>query len=192
MADSITIQEQQWPANSPEGTPSSTHQHHYVPPASPMRLAALRRASSRNPTIAEPRTKTMTTQSSTSNAENDQLATILSRAPGAEPGIDARKASAQRAYSHIHEDCEIEVIDYSSENIKFRQFHNDSFLEFLESNESVRRTDTKVRWINIGVSPIYPSNTRASYSRNLIHLLGNIMGHYECPCLKIPITSTVG
>jgi hypothetical protein len=97
----------------------------------------------------------MTTQSSTSN---EHLATMLSRAPGAEPGIDPRKESAQRAYAHIHEDCEIEVIDYSSENIKFRQYHNASFLEFLESQEGMRRPDTKVRWLNIGVRPIYASN----------------------------------
>lgn len=187
--DSITIQEQQRPA-SPELTASPTQEQHHVAPTSLTRLASARKRAVA--TATSPRTTALTTRSSTSNAENEQLDTMLSRAPGAEPGIDPRKESAQRAYGHIHEDCEIEVIDYSSENIKFHQFHNTSFLEFLESKEGVRQPDTKVRWLNIGVRPIYASNTRASYSRILIHPLGNIMGHYQCPCLKISTTPTGG
>jgi hypothetical protein len=74
----------------------------------------------------------------------------LHRIPGAEPGIDPRRESAKRAYAHIHEECEIEVVDYSAEHVSFRQFNNNSFLEFLKTAD--RKPSTKVRWINVGVS----------------------------------------
>jgi hypothetical protein len=64
-----------------------------------------------------------------------------------------RRPAARRAYAHIHESCEIEVIDYSTERIKFRQFNNESFLDFLQTTD--RTPPMKVRWINIGVSVLY-------------------------------------
>lgn len=85
----------------------------------------------------------------------DRLDPHMVRSPGAEPGIDVRRASAIRAYRHISEECEIEVIDYSSERIKFRQFKNRSFLEFLHSKDGTREPDMEVRWINVAVSSPY-------------------------------------
>lgn len=74
----------------------------------------------------------------------------LHRLPGAEPGVDPRRESAKKAYAHIHEECEIEVVDYSAEHVRFRQYNNSSFLEFLKTAE--RNPPMKVRWINVGVS----------------------------------------
>ena len=74
----------------------------------------------------------------------------LHRIPGAEPGIDPRRESAKRTYAHIHEECEIEVVDYSAEHVTFRQYDNSSFLEFLKTAD--RNPPMKVRWINVGVS----------------------------------------
>lgn len=81
----------------------------------------------------------------------DTLVEPLHRVPGSEPGIDPRRESVKRAYAYIHEACEVEVIDYCSEHVKFRQFGNESFLEFLKTTE--RKPPMKVRWINIaGIS----------------------------------------
>jgi hypothetical protein len=73
------------------------------------------------------------------------------RLAGSEPGADPRRAWAQSAYSGIHEKCEIEVIDYSNEDVSFRQMDNKQFLQYLEGKEFVRHPSTAVRWINIGV-----------------------------------------
>ncbi|CAG7853903.1 SubName: Full=Related to Mg2 transporter protein, CorA-like {ECO:0000313/EMBL:CCA67920.1} [Serendipita indica DSM 11827] len=73
------------------------------------------------------------------------------RAPGAEPGLDPRRESTNRAYAHIKEDCEIEVVDYSEDRVRFQQFHNESFIAFLRGCD--RQPPMKVRWINIaGIS----------------------------------------
>ena len=72
----------------------------------------------------------------------------LYRSPGAEPGIDPRRESVKRAYAYIHEECEVEVIDYSAQQVKFQQFNNESFLSFL--NNTGRSPPMKVRWINVG------------------------------------------
>lgn len=85
-----------------------------------------------------------------SATSNETLVDGGGRAPGSEPGVDVRREAARRAYAHIHENCEIEVIDYCSDNIKFRQFNNESFLDFLQTTD--RKPPMKVRWINIGVS----------------------------------------
>jgi hypothetical protein len=75
----------------------------------------------------------------------------LHRIPGAEPGIDPRRESVKRAYAYIHEECEVEVIDYSAEQVKFQQFNNESFLSFLDKTD--RSPPMKVRWVNIaGIS----------------------------------------
>jgi hypothetical protein len=76
----------------------------------------------------------------------------LIREPGAEPGIDPRRESVKKAYAYIREKCEIEVVDYCAERVKFRQFENASFLEFLKTAD--RAPPMKVRWINVGVRVI--------------------------------------
>ncbi|PVF93815.1 hypothetical protein CPB86DRAFT_766960 [Serendipita vermifera] len=82
----------------------------------------------------------------------ETLVEPLIRPPGAEPGIDPRRESVKKAYAYIKEKCEIEVIDYCAERVKFRQYENASFLEFLKTAD--RAPPMKVRWINIGASEI--------------------------------------
>ncbi|KAG8813777.1 hypothetical protein FRC17_001431 [Serendipita sp. 399] len=75
----------------------------------------------------------------------------LLREPGSEPGLDPRREAIHRAYAHIKEECEIEVIDYGAQNIKFRQYKNADFLDFLAKSD--RTPSFKVRWINVaGIS----------------------------------------
>ncbi|KAL0952003.1 hypothetical protein HGRIS_008654 [Hohenbuehelia grisea] len=84
--------------------------------------------------------------------------TLLSRGPGyelgAEPGIDPRRESTNLKYQHIHEECVIEVADYSSLRASFGRMTNESFLAMLRDDKSnAREPWVKVRWINIaGIS----------------------------------------
>ncbi|KAF8167264.1 hypothetical protein B0H34DRAFT_669750 [Crassisporium funariophilum] len=68
---------------------------------------------------------------------------------GAEPGVDPRRASADTTYGHIHADCKIEVVDYSSVRSSHRQMGNDEFIDLMEDGHP-REPWVKVRWINIG------------------------------------------
>ncbi len=73
---------------------------------------------------------------------------------GAEPGVDARKSEAFALYGHIHANCQIDVIDYSSVRSMFGKFDNKGFLEYLgDPRASKRDSWVKVRWINVvGIS----------------------------------------
>ncbi|KAF8640775.1 hypothetical protein AX17_000425 [Amanita inopinata Kibby_2008] len=79
-------------------------------------------------------------------------ATLMSRKgqAGAEPGVDPRRASADLLYSHIHQECIVEIFDYSSLRSNAVRMTNTEFIEFM-SNETVSMTEpwVKVRWINI-------------------------------------------
>ena len=44
--------------------------------------------------------------------------------PGAEPGVNPRTQGTSNFYSHIHEECEIEVVDYSSTRVQVTQYDN--------------------------------------------------------------------
>lgn len=73
------------------------------------------------------------------------------RDPGSEPGVDPRRATVNALYSHVHEECEIEVVDYSASKVEFNQYDNQGFLQFIAQNH--KPTWAKVRWINIaGIS----------------------------------------
>lgn len=75
---------------------------------------------------------------------------------GAEPGVDPRRPAIDAAYRHIHEECEIEIVDYSSVRSTTRRLNNVEFVSFMEANGTdvpPREPWVKVRWINIaGVS----------------------------------------
>lgn len=69
--------------------------------------------------------------------------------PGAEPGADPRRPSANEAWSHIHEDCSIQITDYSEKEVKFRKADNQGLIRFLNSAVGARPKWSKVRWINV-------------------------------------------
>ncbi|PPQ89972.1 hypothetical protein CVT25_009612 [Psilocybe cyanescens] len=73
---------------------------------------------------------------------------------GAEPGIDPRRPAVDAAYSHIKEQCQIEIMDYSAIRNTTRHMNNAQFIEFmgdLDSPDLPQRDPwVKVRWINIG------------------------------------------
>ncbi|KAF9055758.1 hypothetical protein BJ165DRAFT_443374 [Panaeolus papilionaceus] len=83
---------------------------------------------------------------------------------GAEPGVDPRRSSANAFYSQIENDCQIEVVDYSSVRSVHRSLNKFEFIEFMDSDGGVplnspvvgqmddptRAPWVRVRWINIG------------------------------------------
>jgi len=71
--------------------------------------------------------------------------------PGAEPGVDPRRDSADYTYGGIHQDCTIEIFDYSSVRSSFRRMSNQQFVSIMEDPAaSDRERWARVRWINIG------------------------------------------
>jgi len=71
--------------------------------------------------------------------------------PGAEPGVDPRRDSANFTYGGIHQDCTIEIFDYSSVRSSFGRMSNQQFVSLMEDpGASDREPWAKVRWINIG------------------------------------------
>ncbi|KAJ7608799.1 hypothetical protein FB45DRAFT_945952 [Roridomyces roridus] len=80
--------------------------------------------------------------------------TILSSfGAGAEPGIDPRRASMEVQYRNVHQDCFIEVVDYSATNCNFTNMRNAEFVDWCANPKTKRQHWVKVRWINIaGIS----------------------------------------
>ncbi|KAG8936198.1 hypothetical protein FRC02_003897 [Tulasnella sp. 418] len=76
-----------------------------------------------------------------------QLRHITTTAPGAEPGIDFTRTSSE--YDHISMQCQIEVIEYGINNVTFREYDNQGFLEYLEAPDSTKSSISQVRWLNI-------------------------------------------
>ncbi|KAF8910196.1 hypothetical protein CPB84DRAFT_1821600 [Gymnopilus junonius] len=78
----------------------------------------------------------------------------ISAGIGAEPGINPRRAIVDAQYSHIHEACEIEIMDYSAVRNTTRKMNNEEFVRFLGDLESddlpARDPWVKVRWVSIG------------------------------------------
>ncbi|EJU02812.1 hypothetical protein DACRYDRAFT_115780 [Dacryopinax primogenitus] len=72
------------------------------------------------------------------------------QSPGAEQGVDARRDSAAEHWGHIHQECAIEVCDYSSNNASFTRLSNAGLAEFLSGRGKDRPAWAKVRWINVG------------------------------------------
>ncbi|KIP06840.1 hypothetical protein PHLGIDRAFT_72083 [Phlebiopsis gigantea 11061_1 CR5-6] len=70
---------------------------------------------------------------------------------GAEPGIDPRRESAFFSFAHIRQQCQIEIVDYSSVRSSYQRMVNSEFIQFLADPEArARRPWSKVRWINVG------------------------------------------
>ncbi|KAF7351981.1 Magnesium-like protein [Mycena venus] len=73
------------------------------------------------------------------------------RSAGAEPGIDARRASADADYGGVKQECVIELADYSAVRSSFGRMTNSEFVDLLnDPGASAREPWVKVRWINIG------------------------------------------
>lgn len=108
----------------------------------------------------------------------------VARLPGSEPGVDVRRESAKRAYAHLKEDSEIEVVDYDADHVKFQQFHNESFLQFLETVE--RKPPMKVRWINVAVC----NHPELLLILMLMVLLGSFLGCHQCTRFEVSTAST--
>ncbi|KAF2681562.1 hypothetical protein K458DRAFT_420723 [Lentithecium fluviatile CBS 122367] len=66
--------------------------------------------------------------------------------PGAEPGIDTQKEAATSDYSHLHQQCEITVVDFSDERCESVELHNDGLEEFLCKPQEPW---AQCRWINV-------------------------------------------
>jgi hypothetical protein len=108
----------------------------------------------------------------------------LHHIPGAEPGVDPRRESIKRAYAHIHEECEVEVIDYSAQQVKFQQFNNESFLSFLDKTD--RSPPMKVRWINVGGI----SWDIISVSLTCVQWFAKSNSYISGSCFEIPTSSS--
>lgn len=72
--------------------------------------------------------------------------------PGAEPGADPRRPSAHEHWSHIHEECSIQIVDYSDSKARFLKADNQGLIHFLTTPEGDRPKWSKVRWINVSVN----------------------------------------
>jgi hypothetical protein len=102
------------------------------------------------------------------------------RPPGSEPGVDPRRATVNALYNHVHELCEIEVVDYSASNVEFNQYDNKAFVQLM--TEGQKPAWARVRWINIagvswdvlsslalayGMFPVLSSQTRLAHPPDL-------------------------
>jgi len=70
---------------------------------------------------------------------------------GAEPGIDPRRDSAELLYGHIHQECTVEIMDYSAVRSSVGRMTNAEFVDLMQNPiASAAEPWVKVRWINIG------------------------------------------
>ena len=70
---------------------------------------------------------------------------------GAEPGINPHRNSAELLYGHIHQECTVEIMDYSAVRSSVRRMTNNEFTHFMQDSiASATDPWVKVRWINIG------------------------------------------
>ncbi|KAL8691131.1 MAG: hypothetical protein Q9218_003583 [Villophora microphyllina] len=86
-------------------------------------------------------------------------------APGQEPGIDPAESHDGQELSatpHLYEECEILVVDFSSDYIDLHRLSNKSLAEFLEEP---RPQWVECRWVNVN-----------GLSWDVIKLLGNEKG----------------
>jgi hypothetical protein len=79
--------------------------------------------------------------------------------PGAEPGIDTQKETATSDYSHLHQQCDITVVDFSDERCQTFELDNGTLEEFLSKPQEPW---TQCRWINVN-----------GLSWDVIRVLGN-------------------
>lgn len=66
--------------------------------------------------------------------------------PGAEPGVDTKKETDQEIYSHLHQLCDITVVDFSDERVEYTELENHGLDEFLSTP---KQEWVQCRWINV-------------------------------------------
>jgi hypothetical protein len=77
----------------------------------------------------------------------------MSRGVGGESGVDVRSRAFSMLYAHLHDDCQIEVIDYSESKVSIKVLENKAFKRWINGQEFPRKPGMKVRWINVaGIS----------------------------------------
>ncbi|KAF1924190.1 uncharacterized protein M421DRAFT_103970 [Didymella exigua CBS 183.55] len=66
--------------------------------------------------------------------------------PGAEPGVDVKDEEAAARFAHLHQQCDITVVDFSAERIQTYELDNDTLQDFVK-----RPKDDWVecRWVNV-------------------------------------------
>ena len=97
------------------------------------------------------------------------------RPPGSEPGIDPRRATNNALYSHLHEICEIEVVDYSASKVEFNQYDNGKFVQLMARSQ--KPAWAKVRWVNIaGISWDVLSSLALAYGMFPLHSFQTRLG----------------
>lgn len=94
---------------------------------------------------------------------------------GDEPGIDPRRDSAYINWGHIHQDCVIQVNDYSSLRSSFGKMTNKEFIGMMQNDAaSERESWVKVRWINI-----------AGISWDVLSAVALRYGAFQSPCAVV-------
>ncbi|KAJ7632300.1 hypothetical protein FB45DRAFT_746461 [Roridomyces roridus] len=64
---------------------------------------------------------------------------------GSEPGINPRADGADEKYSHYHQQCLIQVTEYSTDNVSQKTMSNVDFVKSIEAGQV-----DAIRWINVG------------------------------------------
>ncbi|KAJ3777804.1 hypothetical protein FB446DRAFT_783971 [Lentinula raphanica] len=85
-------------------------------------------------------------------AMNRTSKVLASVGPGAEPGVNPHRYSAELRYRGTRQACEIQIVDYSSVSMHSRRLSNVQMIDMLggDSQTSERPSWAKVRWIDVG------------------------------------------
>lgn len=66
--------------------------------------------------------------------------------PGAEPGVDVKDEEAAARFAHLHQQCDITVVDFSAERIQTYELDNDTLQEFVKKPKD---DWVECRWVNV-------------------------------------------
>jgi hypothetical protein len=55
---------------------------------------------------------------------------------GAEPGIDPKRADAERQYGYIHQECTVEIIDYNGATSSVGRLDNEGFVRMMNDKNA--------------------------------------------------------
>ena len=66
--------------------------------------------------------------------------------PGAEPGVDVKDEEAAARFAHLHQQCDITVVDFSADRIQTYQIDNDTLQEFVKKPKD---DWVECRWVNV-------------------------------------------
>ncbi|TFK24275.1 magnesium transporter [Coprinopsis marcescibilis] len=70
---------------------------------------------------------------------------------GAEPGVDPTRPESDITYGHIHQECNIEIVDYSAIRHSSKKLTNEEFVDLMDNEMHWQAQPwVKVRWIRIG------------------------------------------